>query len=364
MSLSAQKRSDVIKTMLTIRSDLAACLITLAWFGVTRTTAAGAPQDQQNKSTQAITVVALDLKNQRITEISQEEIRVRGVSAVPFHVEALRGPRRVLLLIDLSGSIRTNNVRMHNTLQAARELLKQNSEDWIAIHAFGERHVDLVSFAQGTALALKMLDTLSDEKPDTILKTYGSLTNVIPALESSLEKARPDLHFGDVIVLVSDGDYRNVDKKERDKLQMKLVRSGVRLYLMRTAEYVLPTYPDSHFPSMGHPQTDQTSLEKQLEKQRERSIAQALQDLVVPTGGAVLSPADPSIAVLTRDRQFNQDRLGRAAIALTMLIHNAYRVDLEIREPVPKPRRFTFSLEKRGSNKIHVQYPNWILPGN
>jgi hypothetical protein len=47
---------------------------------------------------------------------------------------------------------------------------------------------------------------------------------------------------------------------------------------------------------------------------------------------------------------------------VVLLIHNGYRVALEIREPISQPRRFTLQLKNSRGENIEAHYPFFILP--
>ena len=332
-------------------------LLTSAWFAVVLIAQDNPATRPQDTFRQAITVVAIDARSHQVCPVVPEQMTISGVSAVPLSAEHIKGPRHVVLLIDVSSSSRTNQVRWQNTLLVARELLQHNTQDWIALHVFADVHRALTPFTRDTSVLLKALDTLSPENSQTIPKAYGYRTNVIDALEKCLAMSGPDLHFGDEIVLVSDGEYPDLNRKKQEEAQRELIRLGLRLYLLHTGDLI-------RSPIVTSTSSDpiQSSARQKVEYSVTFAYNQDQRQLVVPTGGAVVSAHEPAAELPITDRWLTQQQAVKAVRVLFVLIHNGYRVDLEIRELISKPRRFTLRLKNSQGGNVEAHYPFFILP--
>ena len=108
-----------------------------------------------------------------------------------------------------------------------------------------------------------------------------------------------------------------------------------------------------------------------------RELVKRNEDLLLPVGGAIVSvvPLSESVKIVnpleisvgTSRERFPPEWISRSSRVLIALIRNVFRVELEIREPVRKPRRIKLSLlDSQGMkrNEIQLHYPQWIFPIN
>ncbi|HYK87267.1 MAG TPA: VWA domain-containing protein [Acidobacteriota bacterium] len=316
---------------------------------------ASIPQTTQK---QAITVVVLDSSKRPVRELAVERIRISGIAAVAVHAEPLSGPRHIVLLLDLSQSSRNSGIRWKNMVDTCKRFLKEvQPDDWIALHAFGENHRVLASFTHESSQIEQKLDALRAETEQDLKSSYGLGTNVATALQNTLASERPELCFGDVVVVVSDGEYSNLDGRKLQKIHQDLIDAGIRVYLLRTAETIQHLRLTPGMP---------LSVEREIELGALKRQLRAQQELVVPVGGAVLSPGEPIRGFPDFvDHPFKTERISGASKALALLIRSAHKLELDIEEPVRKPRSITMELAGDGDEKkdrLELQYPRWVMP--
>jgi hypothetical protein len=319
---------------------------------------------------QAITAVAFDPQNGQFTNISAEEIQVSGFSATAVRCERLSGPRRMLLLVDLGPNSWINQVRRQNLSEAVREFVAQcEPADSLALHVFGKIHQVLVPFCRDPSRILNEFRSASAKKDMELLKEYGRFSDVIKGLRASLVESRADLRFGDAIVLISPGAFVEPNGRELQKIQAELIGLGVRLYLFRTLELVEPRMVFDQLPTNSVP--NQIATDPSLD--RIRQVVEMQEKLIFPVGGAIVVPRAGSRAVVGTQKiplgavaeLFQPEWISGAAGSILAMIRNAFRVELEIREPVSKPRKIVLKTgdpKGTGNQKIQIQHAQWILP--
>jgi hypothetical protein len=333
------------------------CLLNAAQL---RILSAGAPETALRR---AITIVAYDPQSGQFLDIRPEQIQISGISARAVRCERLTGPRHIILLLDVSASSTNSPVLRRNLVETASGLIAQSRPgDWLALHAFAKRHRVVIPFSQDTSRIQGMINSIGLKTDKKLREEYGSSTELKNALEASLASSGANLKFGDAIVLISAGHLPRITWKYLQKIHEELIRLSVRLYMIDTSNVFRPVI-------IPEDQADVATMEQ--EKTR---VEELREGLVVPVGGAIVAtgplaamvPVNSRVISVGADPQpFNSELIVRAAGTLMAMIRSAFRVEVEILEPIGKSRAFT--LKHRGpenekGGEIQLQYPQWILP--
>jgi hypothetical protein len=298
----------------------------------------------------SMTAFAFDERTGELQNLSIADVEVRGIAARPTAVERLKGPRRVVFLLDLSACIRLTPAHWVNAMDTLTEFIRQyGGEDSLALHVFAEKHSVLVPFGQDPIEIQKQVSLLRLTPVETISREYGSQTEITRAVQSSLNETKAELKLGDALVLVSDGEFPAVNARALEQIQMELCARGVRLCILRTTDTVQGRMTAPGAPGSMTRDLNSISFQGYLANQKM---------LVFPVGGIVLSPG-------SSDRKFDPGRIASASRTLASFIRNAWRVELQNQEALPKPRRIVLqyrSPEGARANKIQILHPQWVLP--
>lgn len=128
---------------------VSACVVLLTLFTACRA------QQAQNQPTLSILVNVLDRQANAIRDLAKEDFRIQvnGPETAVRNAQDNSGPRRLVVLIDVSGSVgpsKEKNTKWQITQQAVRELLEQAPADQpIAMIAFAGKTTDTITFSQG-----------------------------------------------------------------------------------------------------------------------------------------------------------------------------------------------------------------------
>ena len=330
---------------------------------------AGAPE---TVSRRAITTVAYDPQSGQFIDIRPEQIQISGISARAVRCERLAGPRHNILLLDLSSSSRTVAVTRQNLFETARGFIAQfRTDDWLALHVFAKRNRVLVPFCQDPLRILGALNSVRSKTNSELSKEYGSGTYLPKALLDSPAISRADMRFGDAIVIIGDGIFTNEHKKD---VHRELISHGIRLYLLQAKSLFDKSVRLEQ--RIAGTDVEKTRIIASMTAWPKELIARQ-ESMVLPAGGAVVYviPQSEEIKLIYpgelrigNPRQpFALKWISNASVVLLGLIRNAFKVDLEILEPVRKPRRIKLKLQDRLTDKkqnVPLQYQQWIFPSN
>jgi len=192
------------------------------------------PAQTHNPPVQLLQLGVQDRKGQFVIDIQSEQIVIAGQTATVQRIEADNSPRRILLLLDTSGSIGgSKSLSWSNVAQfAIRFALLRKGEDSIGLDTFGEKdevHVSLTTDSQSLVSHIEALT--NSGKGRTMLGL---------ALNEILARKEGGLRSGDAIILVSDGDRSDADKTDFTRLRDDLIRSGIRICLVRVPPSMAP----------------------------------------------------------------------------------------------------------------------------
>lgn len=275
----------------------------------------------------AIVLNALDRDGGVASGLRPSDLSIEvGGKPIPINSITLdRDPRRILLMLDTSGSMSAHSTRnaWGTTLATASfavEAIPDSSTAALAIFA-REVHRESPDFESRDAVAQRVLNL-------KVREPYGAT-----ALYRSLERALDDsteLRFGDIIYLVTDGG-NNEGNATRSDAARKLIARGIRVFVF-LVESDQPLTP-------------------------EESAGQAeIQGLAESTGGAFMKISPTQ---LTQSQREPLRRLGRQVVAEAAAF---YRLDLDT-SPPRKPRHVKAKIvdPERSRNIQAITYFREIL---
>lgn len=258
--------------------------------------------------------------------------KFRGHPVEIISVKYDTGPRRIVILLDASGSMKYAWEAELGTAQNI--VLQAPPKDSFAVLAFGDGTSYMrIGFGKDPKDLVNGLGRMT-----RVGKAYGK-TAMLDALLEAVNMSRP-LRMGDALLLISDGGD-NASRSDPAQSQSVLLSSGVRLFAL----------------IMGKDLPD-----------RERTPEEAagpggLRDLINAVGGDSLGVASggPVNHVLTDQGRKN---MASAASALGREFSEFYAVEVKLPEAVDKPRGWQLEVVGDIPEKhyLRVVYPHRLAP--
>ena len=257
-------------------------------------------------------------------------------------VQAESGPRRAIILLDISGSMTiTGDPHSGNKWKAALNLARAIVEsaparDELALMTFSTEIIDTVGLSSSHAEIAQHIEGLSNAH--TVTPKHKLQTSMLDAILQAAELLNPPSN-GDAIYIVSDGEDNDSQARVK-QVEDTLLALRIRTYLFEVPSFY--RYSD-------------------LEASAEDSML-----LARTTGGYNL--------LLRRNLGYTEQfDLGPAARAViekgVRYIHdqttNFYRLGLDVRELVDKKREWSLEVvdsQGRKRKGIEVIYPHELLP--
>src|SRR5258708_17956812 len=114
-------------------------------------------------STQPLTLAVLDRQGGFVTDIQPNQIAIKGPAASVQLLELDNAPRRILLLLDHSGSMGTyKSLSWSNVAQFAIQFaLQRKGDDLIGLDTFAEKDQLLVPFTVDSQLMVRHVKALT-----------------------------------------------------------------------------------------------------------------------------------------------------------------------------------------------------------
>jgi len=286
-----------------------------------------------NYSAQILTLAIRDQQGRFVTDIQPNQIVIKGQGANVHSLELDNEPRRIVLLLDTSGSMGDyKTLSWSNVAHVAVQIaLQRKGDDLIELEIFAEKDQILVPLTMDSQLLVRHVEALtSSGRGRTMLGL---------ALREILARRENELRFGDAIILVSDGDRSQEDKTDFAQLRDDLIRAGVRICLIRVQ------------PMMGFGATSGVS---------------DASDFVSDVGGTALNMSSPLEEVHPGDgAHVDPKMIESTAQAAYGFVRTYYRVGVEISEPLHKPRQLRLELvdqQRKSMKHLQLNYPRYLLP--
>lgn len=302
-------------------ANLFSCLAGLALFA------------QTPLSTQTLALTVWDQQGRLVTDIQPNQIVIKGKAAGVQRLELDNAPRRILLLLDTSGSMGAyKSLSWSNVAQfAIRFALQRKGDDLIGLDTFAEKDQMLVPLTVDSQLLGRHIKALTSSG---IGRTMLGL-----ALSEILARKEDGLRFGDAIILVSDGERSDADKTDFTRLRGVITQAGIRICLVRVP------------PVMGPGVTTEVT---------------DISGFVKDTGGVEFNLINLLSEVqLFSGARVDPGKLESTAEAAYAFARTYYRVDLEVSEPIQNPHQLTLEVldqQRRSMKHLRLNYPHYLLP--
>jgi hypothetical protein len=275
--------------------------------------------------------------------VHAENLRIRGVRGRVRAVTLDAQPRRILLLIDASGSVLGHPQLLGQFQGIASALVdRAGPDDFIALHSFASQLEMHHPFTNEHASLAKSIENLEVEIRAARERGLGQSTRAHKALAAILEQHADTLRPGDVIVMFSDAAAHPVDAGLQRRVREALVRARIRLLLVFRVDEI---------PFRRPPPVEAQAMSD-------------LYDLVLASGGMALDLRDPSWTGQRKNLPA-AERTVSLANTLEVIVRGFYWIEIDLAEELSRPRRIRIELYgedgKRWSG-FHLSYPARVYP--
>lgn len=311
---------------------------------------------QQVTETRVIPLGVYDRAGRFVEGLKPEQIRVKGVrGAAVRRLVRDTSPRRIILLLDISGSMSREKKGEYATKMAKELLSALQPDDWVALHVFAKEHEVLLPFTRDFEAIRQQLNALPEPDTKPAKEAYGYLTVLAEALANILAEEQSDSRFGDTVLLVSDGEEIQPGKVRLRKLKPRLAGAGLRIFLLRVAQPSLVWQRELAGGTVAeYRRWGRTFFE----------FWHDMENLARESGGATLDPWD-SVVVMAGRLRLDPKHINAVARAAYQLVRHVYRLDFELSEPLRKRRKLKLEVlneQGRRVKKLNLLYPRYLTP--
>lgn len=251
------------------------------------------------------------------------------------------GPRRIVVLLDASGSMAGLTKGKWDFVQRAASDVAAHApaDSSVALVVFNDKVKQKVDFSAGPQAVLERIAQVrAGRTPDRLPAGRTPLRDAILEGLKLLEPATP----GDVIYVITDGGD-NASKSSPVAVEKALVSAGIRLF--------------------GFLVADSPELRRVPE---EESGRHDFLQLVQATGGSTFDVSSTGWSELWYPVE-ERDRLALKAVigGLYLQMAQFYRLEVDLPEPVTKPRRWKLEMVNERGAKMkewQVAYQATLLP--
>src|SRR5580765_6241586 len=184
----------------------------------------------------SLVVNVLDRNGNAVRDLTNNNFRVKvnghpaAILAAPYSL----APRRIIVLLDMSGSMggEKDGKKWQIAREAVEDLLAQSPADVsIGLLTFSDQVHDVFAFSQGRSTISRWLREGASQRPN--VRGHTALRD---AIQASLRMLEP-FHPGDAVYAITDGGD-NASHVSVDKTTTALRESGVRLFAFLFAERI------------------------------------------------------------------------------------------------------------------------------
>ena len=269
--------------------------------------------------------------------LTAQDLRVKGINAEIRDVTFDAGPRRILLLLDMSGSMSEPTAGKVTKWDYAKEMAKgflraTLPQNFVALDVFSDKEKQVVPFTHNFASISAALDALP-AKPE-------GRTAAGDALHAALLDFGEAPAFGDSVIFISDGEF-GPDPSHRSlfSLRADVAVRDVRVFLLLPSVSSVVETPEELMPDMN------------------------TFDFISGTGGYSFAPK-----VFPGDwppSEIYRSDPGERIIALADAVQGTYRVQLQLTQPLRKKRDLHLETVGSDGKSIHglfLYYPRVLYP--
>lgn len=292
----------------------------------------------QTSEVRTVPLAVLKSSGRADLSLTLRNIRIKGHGVVARKLTLDTSPRRIVLLLDISGSMATliDYSKRITTWDDARNMAEiflrtRFRQDLLALDVFAEEEKQIVPFTH---------DFDSIQTALTVVPQPKGNTDAANALQSVLLELGPSPTFGDAVVFLSDGQFRGTSL---DSLAADTSRGSVRVFLLSPR-----VDPDRYTVAPGSSVTSEFEAETAF-METTGGFSFAPQSVPDVEGASELVLADPL----------------RRVEALSNAIHGTYRLELQFERPVLKKQRLELEIINDAGKSVrdlHVLYPHTLYP--
>ena len=194
-----------------------------------------AAQTAPNQSTRSLLVNVLDQNGNAVRDLTKDSFRVKvnGHPAALLDAHYNLAPRRIVVLLDMSGSM-AGETEKNKKWRIAREaiedfLTETPAEVQVALVTFSSKIHDIIDFSQGRSSIIEWLRRGPSQWSD--IKGTTPFFDAAAAAAKLLEPALP----GDSIYAITDGGD-NSSRISKTAAKQRLLQSQIRLFVFLFAE--------------------------------------------------------------------------------------------------------------------------------
>ncbi len=285
-----------------------------------------------------------------------------------FHGKSVRvlsatrdlGPRRVVVLLDASGSMLDGGAKWQLARRAVSDILNAlPAKDQIALLVFAAKVDAVVGFSEGRQAIADRIAALEAGRKS--FPKGSRNTALLDAMLEGLSLLQP-AQRGDVIYLISDGGD-NISRAKPDKVERALLATRVRLFalgLLDPRARGLPQGAGGPAPGVVPDRPDPLGSSR-FPTRDELIRSSPLHDFAEDTGGALFTVEGYS---------FEGKRQAELNLSLRRLYSQMtqfYRLEVALTEPIDKPGRWKLKLVDDNGKEVklwHPAYQSIFLPCN
>jgi hypothetical protein len=284
-------------------------------------------QPAPKQPTPSLLVNVLDRNGNAVRDLTKDNFRVKvnGHSAALLDAHYSLAPRRIVVLLDMSGSMAgmsENNKKWRIAHEAIEDLLRETPADvQVAMLTFSSQVHDRFDFSQGRSSIAAWLKRGPSQRSD--IKGTTAFYDAAAAAAKLLEPALP----GDSIYAITDGGD-NSSRISKNAAKQRLVQSQIRLFVFLFSD----------------PMTTE-----------EERGAESVMELARDTGGFVFGVSgQPSLRDL--DFDYDDDKKARERInlytrALNIQVNGFYALQLDTPPSARKSSKVSLEIVD-GSGKV------------
>jgi len=292
----------------------------------------------QTNEIRTLPLAVLNSKGQAELNLTARNIRIKGHGVVVRSLALETKPRRIVLLLDVSGSMATlidysKRISIWDDARNMAEMFLRTRfrQDLLALDVFAEEEKQIVPFTHD-------FDSVQNALAD-VPQPRGN-TAAANALSSALRELGPSTTFGDAVVFLSDGQFEG---RSLDSLEAGACRGSVRVFLLspRVDPYRYRVAPGSSVTSEVEAETTFISTTG--------GFSFAPESVPDVDGVSELVLADPV----------------RRVEALSNAIHGTYRLELQFERPVLKKQRLELEIiddAGKAARGVFALYPHALYP--
>ncbi|MGC1105700.1 MAG: vWA domain-containing protein [Candidatus Acidiferrales bacterium] len=304
----------------------------------------------QSGETRTIPLVVMTRDGGIVSGLASQNVQIKGLKGTVGNITPDTGPRRIVLLLDISASMEEPTYNQQTGWQYAKEMVQTflsgvRTQDSLALYVFAEKERQIVPLTRDFTSIRAAIDALPEPDSKRARSAYGRTTRAGEALQAALLDLGQEPDPGDSAIFFSDGELGNDESRHSlESLTTVLGSRGVRVFLA----LALQDGPNGRF-ALPYDFT-----------------IPAVSDsfgFMAETGGFSFTPA--MFPVMPALPVCRMDPLERRVAALNAAVQGTYRVQLQLKQPLRKRQDLELELldnRRKEMHNVYLLYPHTLYP--